>query len=251
MKRYNAIIVDDEKDARETLNAYLRKYCKSVKIVAEAKNIIEAKKEIAKHNPDILFLDIEMPFGNAFDLLSDLKKVDFEIIFITAFSQYALQALNMSAAHYLLKPIDIDELIDAVDKTGELLEQKVKVDKIDILLENLKVAGHHNKKIVLPQLNGFEVKEIGDIVYCRAEDNYTQFYFKDSSKALICRNLKYYEGLFESMGFCRIHRSTLINLEYVQKYQKGRGGQVTLSTGKTLDVSESKKKNFLEKFDLR
>ena len=251
MKHFKAIIVDDEKDARESLAAYLAKYCKSVEVIAEAQNIIEARNAIEKQQPDILFLDIEMPFGNAFDLLDQLGQVDFEIIFITAFSQYAVQALNMSAAHYLLKPIDVDELLLAIQKVSQLQEQKVRVNKTAILLENLKAITHQNKKIVLPQLNGFEVKQISEIIFCQAEENYTQFHFTDSSKALICRNLKHYEKLFEPLGFCRIHRSTLINLDFVQKYHKGRGGQVTLTNGNTFDVSESRRKGFLDKFDIR
>ena len=135
-KKINAIIVDDELDSRETLRSYVAKYCPQVHVQSECANIIEARKAILKHQPDLVFLDIEMPHGNAFDLLEQWGEIDFEIIFITAFSQYAVQAFNLSAAHYLLKPVNIEELEKAIENVELLLSQKEKLSRANILLEN-------------------------------------------------------------------------------------------------------------------
>ena len=248
MKKYTALIVDDEKVAREILTSYLQKYCTQIDIIGEAENIMVAKDLIAKKKPDILFLDIEMPFGNAFDLLEELSSVDFEIIFVTAFNEYALQALNMSAVHYLLKPIDIDDLLAATEKAVANIDDKSQVSNAKILIENLKNIEPSNRKVVLPELNGFSVRKVHEILYCTAQENFTQFHFTDKTTALICRKLKHYEKLLTSIGFCRILRSTLVNLDYVKKYVKGRGGQVILENGTTLDVSESRKSALVQAF---
>jgi len=248
MKKYTALIVDDEKVAREILSSYLQKYCTQIDIIGEAESIIVAKELITKKKPDILFLDIEMPFGNAFDLLEELSNVDFEIIFITAFNEYALQALNMSAVHYLLKPIDIDDLVIATEKAITTIDGKSQISNAKILIENLKNIEPNNRKVVLPELNGFSVRKVKEVLYCAAQENFTQFHFTDKTTALICRKLKHYEKLLTPIGFCRIHRSTLVNLEYVKKYVKGRGGQVILENGTTLDVSESRKAELVQAF---
>jgi len=247
-KKYKALIVDDEKNARQILSSYVDKYCDQIEVVGEAENIIVANELIAKKKPDLLLLDIEMPFGNAFDLLEGLDSVDFEIIFVTAFNDYALQALNMSAVHYLLKPIDIDELVEAVDKAVTSIEKKDQINKAKVLIENIKNLEPHNRKVVLPELNGFSVKRVNEVMYCTAEENFTKFYFTGKSSALVCRQLKHYESILTPLGFCRIHRSTLINLDFVNKYRKGRGGQVIMQDGKQLDVSESRKKYLIDSF---
>ncbi len=250
MTKYKVLVVDDEKDARDTLVNFLEKYCTELQIIGTAENIDIAEQIILKKQPDLVFLDIEMPYGNAFDLLERLESITFQSIFVTAFSQYAIEALNMSAAHYLLKPIDIDELIDAVEKTKVLINTTSQIDQARILIDNLKNEKAQNKKVVLPQLDGFEVKVVNEILYCQADENYTEFYFEDGSKSLICKQIKHYDQILSPLGFCRIHRSTLVNLDYITKYIKGRGGQVKLKNGKVLDVAESRKKRLLEQFGI-
>jgi len=196
----------------------------------------------------LVFLDIEMPFGNGFDLIEKFQKIDFEIIFITAFSQYAIQAFNLSAVHYILKPIDIDELVIAVDKARENISNNTNLDQTKILLDNINSLNQDQKKVVLPMMDGFEVVRVGEILYCEAEDNFTCFHFTTGKKELICRNLKFYENALNNLGFCRIHRSTLINLQFVKKYIKGKGGSVILENEKELQVSNNRKKDFLDKF---
>lgn len=241
MKKITAIIVDDEQDSRETLRNYLGKYCPQVSLLAECANIVEAKAAILKYRPQLVFLDIEMPRGNAFDLLEQWGEIDFEIIFITAFSQYAVQAFNLSAAHYLLKPVDIEELEKAVAAVEKLLAQKEKLSRANILLENIAALHSQNRKLVLPLMEGFDVVRMSEILYCEAEDNFTCFYFMDGRRKLICRNLKFYEKTLEPFGFFRVHRSHIVNLEYVKRYIKGKGGLVILENGKEILVSNNKK----------
>ncbi len=247
MKSISAIIVDDERDSRETLRNYVTKYCPQVELLGESANIIEARAAILKLKPQLVFLDIEMPHGNAFDLLEQWGEIDFEIIFVTAFSQYAIQAFNLSAAHYLLKPVDIEDLESAVATVEKSLTQKDKLNYANILLENITAIHSQNRKLVLPLMEGFEVVKMSEILYCKAEDNFTRFYFKDGRKTLICRNLKFYETALDAFGFFRVHRSHIINLEYVKRYNKGKGGTVVLDDGKEIMVSNNKKGELLRR----
>ena len=241
------LIVDDEQDSRETLRAYIGKYCPQLSILAECANIQEARASILKEKPQLVFLDIEMPHGNAFDLLEQWGEIDFEIIFITAFSQYAVQAFNLSAAHYLLKPVDIEELENAVAIVEKSLAQKEKLSHANILLENMAVMHSQNRKLVLPLMEGFEVVKMAEILYCEAEDNFTCFFFADGRKTLICRNLKFYEKALDSFGFFRVHRSHIINLDYVKRYIKGKGGSIILENGKEIQVSNNRKTELIER----
>jgi two-component system LytT family response regulator len=242
-----AIIVEDEKASRETLKAYLQKYCPEVQLVAEADSVKSGLKEIAQHKPDLLFLDVEMPYGNAFDLLDQVEDQNFETIFVTAYDHYAMKALNFSASYYLLKPVDIDELVKAV---GRVVEHKASEEhniRTKILIENIRIENKQLQKIILPLLDGFEVVRVNDILYCRANDNFTEFHFMNGSKKLICRTLRFYNELLSDYDFVRIHKSFLINLQYLKRYKKGKGGQVIMQNGEFLDVSVSGKKQLLAK----
>lgn len=243
------IIIEDEEASRETLRNYLNKYCPQVEILSECKNIIEGKEAIDEQNPQLIFLDVEMPFGNAFDLIEQLDKIDFKIIFVTAYSNYAMKAINYSASYYILKPIDIEELENAVRKVEEELSRESDTEvqlQTKILLENLQNNAH--KKVVLPTLEGFEVVEMEDILHLEANDNFTNFYLKNGSKKVICRTLKFYEDVLKDSGFMRIHRSHIVNLNYITSYKKGKGGQVELKDGSVVDVSASKKEELLKWF---
>ncbi|CAG5085664.1 LytR/AlgR family response regulator transcription factor [Parvicella tangerina] len=243
------IIIEDEEASRETLRNYLTKYCPQVEIITECKNIIEGKEAIEKHSPQLIFLDVEMPFGNAFDLIEQLEKIDFKIIFVTAYSNYAMKAINHSASYYILKPIDIEELETAVQKVEEELKKEDGDDlqlQTKVLLENLQ--NNANKKVVLPTLEGFEVVDMEDILHLEANDNFTNFYLRDGSKKVICRTLKFYEDVLKDSGFMRIHRSHMVNLNYITSYKKGKGGQVELTDGSVVDVSASKKDELLKWF---
>ena len=246
--KLKAVIVDDELASRETLASYLKNYCPDIELVADADSVKSGLEIIKKHKPDVVFLDIEMPYGNAFDLLEQIDHVDFDLVFVTAYSNYAIKALNMSASYYILKPISIDELINAVEKIkSERNSGDISIQS-KILIENIQSANKQNHKIVLPQLNGFDVIKVNEIIRCQANDNFTEFYLTNGTKKLISRTLKFYEDILKDFDFVRIHKSHLINLQYVTKYMKGKGGQVEMTDGSIVDVSANQKASFLEKF---
>ncbi|MBU2947622.1 LytR/AlgR family response regulator transcription factor [Zobellia uliginosa] len=241
--KLNAVLVEDEANSREILRNYLGKYCSDVNLVGEAASIQEGLELIEKYEVDLVFLDVEMPFGNAFDLLDQLPDRTFETVFVTAYNKYAMDALNHHAAYYLMKPINIDELIKAVSYV-QIIKQKENELEDKLLQPNLKsVQG----KITLPQQDGFQVIDVTDILYCKADDNYTEIYL-ENKKILVSKTLKYFEEALADFSFARIHKSYLVNVDEVVKYRKGKGGSVVVSNGKELLVSASKKKDFLAYF---
>ena len=242
--KITAVIVDDEKIARDVLKNYLAKYCPQVELLGEAENIKEAVPLIAEKLPKLVFLDVEMPFGNAFDVLEATSEFSYETIFITAFSQYSLQALNKSASYYILKPIDIQELILAVNKVSESIENRVELNRNKILLENLKLKPE-KQQLILPTLQGFDVVKTEDIFRLQADGNFTQVYLTDGSKKMVCRFLKHFDDLLES-PFVRVHRSHIINTDFVKSYHKN--GEIILKDGVEIEVSASYKDEFLAFF---
>jgi two-component system LytT family response regulator len=242
--KLNAIIVEDEETSREILKNYLKKYCPNINVLGEAANIEEALVLIRNNDLDVVFLDVEMPFGNAFDLLEKVGDINFETIFVTAYNHYAIDALNAHASYYLMKPISIDELIKAVDYVTEI---KIKEDALQdqVLVPNTNTV---NGKITIPQQDGFEVLEIANILYCKADDNYTEIYLNNNKKKLVSKTLKYFEEALLGSSFARVHKSYLVNVNEVVKYVKGKGGSVILSNGKEVMVSASKKSDLLSYF---
>ena len=239
-----AVIVEDEKASRDILRSYLKKYCPSVKVLGEASNVDEARVLIRKFELDLVFLDVEMPFGNAFDLLEKVGDISFETIFVTAYNHYAMEALNAHASYYLMKPLSIDELIKAVDYVTEI-KRKENALQNEVLTPTSKVV---KGKITLPQQDGFDVIDTADILYCKADDNYTELYLTNNKRKVISITLKYFEDLLSENGFARVHKSYLVNINEVRKYVKGKGGSVVLSNGKQIMVSASKKANLLANF---
>jgi len=245
-----AVIIDDEQDSRNILANYITKYCPDVKVCGFGESVDTGLEAIKQHQPEIVFLDIEMPYGNGFDLLDKAQDITFETVFVTAFDHYAMQALNQSAAYYLLKPIDIDELVKAVDKIKKERLEENYTQHARVLLENIRSQAHHTaQKIMLPTMEGFEIVNIQTIVYCEAVDNFTRFHFEQGNPLLICRTLKYFEEILKDYKFLRIHRSHMINPDYVVRYSKGKGGYVTMRNNKELEVSENRKKELLEAFN--
>ncbi|SNZ01011.1 LytR/AlgR family response regulator transcription factor [Flagellimonas pacifica] len=238
-----AIIVEDEANSREILRNYLAKYCNGVKLLGEASNITEGLELVQKQQPDLVFLDVEMPFGNAFDLLDKVPDRTFETVFVTAYNQYAMDALNNHAAYYLMKPINIDELIKAVDYVKEIKEKEDALEGQVLEAKTIRTEG----KITLPQQDGFQVLDVSDIYFCKADDNYTEIYL-ENKRIVVSKTLKYFEDALSSYAFARIHKSYLVNVGEVVKYKKGKGGSVVLSNGKELSVSASKKAALLSFF---
>ena len=242
--KIQSIIVDDEQIARNVLRNYLTKYCPQVEILGEAENIKQAVPLIEKVRPQLVFLDVEMPFGNAFDVLEATKDYDYETIFITAFSEYSLKALNKSASYYILKPIDIQELITAVNVAIEHIEKSEEFNRNKILLENLKQKPE-KQQIILPTLQGFDVAKIEEIVRLQADGNFTQIYLKDGSKKMVCRFLKYFDELLD-FPLVRVHRSHIVNFNFVKSYHKN--GEIILQDNTEIEVSASYKEQFLKLF---
>ncbi|MRI02457.1 response regulator [Kriegella sp. EG-1] len=238
-----AIIIEDEANSREILRNYLEKYCPDVTLLGEASSIKEGLDLINKNELDLVFLDVEMPFGNAFDLLDQVPERSFETVFVTAYNQYAVDALNNHAAYYLMKPINIDELIKAVNYVAEIISKEVDLEDKVLTPKIKSVVG----KITIPQQDGFQVLNVTDILYCKADDNYTEIYL-ENKKILVSKTLKYFEEALAEFAFARIHKSYLVNINEVVNYRKGKGGSVVVSNGKELLVSASRKKEFLSYF---
>ncbi len=239
-----AILVDDEYKSRGILQNYIAKYCTNVTIVAEAENIKEALQLIKKYPIDLVFLDVEMPYGNAFDFIEQVNNPEFEIIFVTAYDHYAIEALNNQAAYYLTKPISIDNLIKAVDYVTEIKTKEAQLQNAILLPKTTKIEG----KITIPTQSGFEIIAMQDIIYAIADDNYTHLYLVDNVKKLVSKTLKYFEDALVDSGFARIHKSYLVNINCITSYHKGKGGSVILNNGKELSVSASKKATLLAHF---
>ncbi|WP_149274715.1 LytR/AlgR family response regulator transcription factor [Pareuzebyella sediminis] len=241
--KLDAILIEDEANSREILRNYIGKYCPDVRLLGEASSIKEGLFLIEKNNLDLIFLDVEMPFGNAFDFLDQVPSRSFETVFVTAYNQYAMEALNNHAAYYLMKPVNIDELIKAVTYVREI-KHKESILENKVLKPKLKSL---EGKITLPQQDGFQVLDIADILYCKADDNYTEIYL-DNKRLVVSKTLKYFEEALADFSFARIHKSYLVNVNEVVKYRKGKGGSVLISNGKELLVSASRKKDFLAFF---
>lgn len=242
--KIKAIIVEDEQISRDILRNYIAKYCPNVELLGEASNIEEAQELIEKQELDLVFLDVEMPFGNAFDLLEKVENQTFETVFVTAYDHYAIEALNNQATYYLLKPISIDELIKAVSIVTEIKEKE---NELETAVLTPKTTHQVNGKITIPQQDGFEVVLVNEILFCKADDNYTEIYFENSKK-LVSKTLKYFEEALKDNSFVRVHKSFLVNVNEITKYKKGKGGSVVLSNGKEIMVSASKKANLLSYF---
>lgn len=234
-----AVIIDDIESARKSLKDDLEYYCSGVEIVGEAEGVVSGAKVIKETNPDIVFLDIQMNDGSGFDLLEILPELNANIIFTTASDQYAIKAFKFSAIDYLLKPIDPDDLVKAVEKASKESDGK---EKLGILKDNF----HSPKKLALNTLEKIHIANIQDIVRCESNVNYTMFYFKDNSKILVTKTLKEYDKMLSPQGFLRPHQSHLINLEFVKEFVKLDGGFIVMKDGAKVPVSTRKRPEVMD-----
>ena len=244
-QKIKSVIVEDELAAREVLKNYLSKYCPQVEVVGEAQNIKEAVPLLHEIKPQLVFLDVEMPFGNAFDVLEACKDLQFETIFVTAFSEYSLKALNQSAAYYLLKPISIEELIVAVNKVHHQIMNHEIFNRNKIIVANFHEQKPEKQQVILPTLEGFEVVKMEEIVRLRGNGNFTDLYLNNGNKKMVCRFLKHFSEILP-LPFIRVHKSHIINMNCVKSYNKG--GIVTLNDGAEIEVSPTYKEDFLKNF---
>jgi len=242
-----AIIVEDEKLGQETLLNMVNQFCEDVEIMAIVDTVQLAVREINKHNPDFIFLDIELPNENGFQLFQYFDEPKFDVIFTTAYNKYALNALKLSAIDYLLKPINLEELKHAVSLVRANIANKSAVNNLNFLKENL---GSNMKKIALPTSTGFAFIRIEDIVWCEASGSYTIFHLKDKPKILVSKTLKVFSEFLEEFNFFKINRSNLINLEYINSYERNKNARITLFDGTSLSLSQSRKEEFVRLIDL-
>ena len=241
-----AIIVDDEPNCCKTLLLLLSRYCPGVQVTGTYYNGATALEAIKASTPDLVFLDVEMPRMNGFEMLEELHSINFHLIFTTSYDQYALKAFRFSAVDYLLKPVDREELQKAVQKVLRQSEKLV-AEQIQILLQKANhPAGAHNK-IALPTMEGLQMILIDTIMYCESDDNYTKVILKNTKKIVVSRTLKEIEEMLEDHSFVRVHRSYLVNINEIEKYIKGEGGYLLMSDGTNIDVSRNKKEILLKR----
>ncbi|MBN2172711.1 MAG: response regulator transcription factor [Bacteroidales bacterium] len=241
-----AVIIEDEKKSRETLSGLLNLYCKNVEIAGEADGVYSGVKLIKDKNPDLVFLDIQMPDGSGFKMLEMLEDINFDVIFTTAYDQFAIKAIKYSALDYLLKPIYPDDLVDAVRKAETKKEQRSDKTGIDTLLDNLKRPLDEPPKIILSTSDKINVIRIDEIIRCESDNYYTLFYFKNGQKLLVSKTLKENEELLSEYNFIRPHKSHLVNMMYITGFQKSDGGFILMSDGSKVPVSRRKKEKVVE-----
>jgi two-component system, LytTR family, response regulator len=241
------LIIDDEKPTRDFIRKMLESFDLKLEIYTEGESVQSGIEAIENLKPDIVLLDIQMPDGNGFDVLKAVSNKSFEIIFITAYQEFAVQAIKFSALDYILKPIDAEELKNAVINALQLLSHKKDDQQIQALQNN--IQPHLKRKLVLKTQESIFVVEIDDIVHCEADKNYTFFYLNDGKKILVSKTLKDYDTLLSGLQFFRVHQSHLINLNCVERYDKHDGGSVILKDGTAIPLSPAKKEQFFKSLD--
>ncbi len=241
------VLIDDEIDSIKILQKLLGSYCPQVEVVGTAEGVETATTLIHATRPDLVFLDIEMMQGNAFDLLNRLQPINFQVIFVTAFDNYAVRAFKYSAVDYLLKPLDINRLVAAIEKISGNFEKENVLAQMKMLLENLGNISLSDQKIAIPTLTGLSFVALGDIIRLEAKGGYTAICMVDKQQILATRNIKEYEDILPPKIFYRVHNSHIINLQKIKKYQKGRGGSVIMEDNSDIEVAIRRRDEFISR----
>jgi two-component system, LytTR family, response regulator len=245
-----SIIIDDEQHCVRSLLSDLQQHYPSIEVAATCSSAKEGIMAIKKINPDLVFLDVEMPWMNGFELLEVLGEIKFSIIFTTAHDEFAARAFRISAVDYLLKPIDADDLKAAIQKVEKKMEEGSNLQHISNLLRNMRQPSA-DQKIALPQREGYEFVDVSSIIYCQAEGAYTKVFIRDKKLMLISRTLGDVEELLPPEIFQRVHHSTLVNITYVSQFLRSDGGYVVLKSGEKLSVSKAKKDMLMARLGLK
>lgn len=243
---YKALIIDDIENSRITLSHDLKKYCHQIQIIGEADSVKSGVELIANKKPDVVFLDIQLGDGTGFDILEQIEHFDFQVIFTTALDSYGIKAIKFSALDYLLKPIDPDELVEAVGKLKIDKKENTVKDSLSLLLENLKDIQPAKKRIALSSADKVHMVNISDIIRCESQGGYTIFYLQNKEQIVVTKNLKEYEHLLEEYSFIRVHHSHLINFAYLKEYIKKDGGYAIMTDQSEVPVSFRKRNNLLD-----
>ncbi|MFC1729683.1 LytR/AlgR family response regulator transcription factor [candidate division KSB1 bacterium] len=241
-----AIIIDDESKSIDTLNGLLKRYCENIEVIATADGCESGIKSIKSNQPDVVFLDIQMPDGSGFKLLEGVGDINFEIIFTTAYDQFAIKAIKYSALDYLLKPIDPDDLKKSVEKLKKQKQNKQINDHIKVLLENIKSTKSEPSKIILSTSEGMHVVKVSDIIRCESDDYYTRFFLINEKIIMVSKTLKENEELLKGHHFIRPHRSHLVNTRYIRSFLRTDGGTIVMSDGNHIPVSRRKREKIVE-----
>jgi len=239
-------IVEDEVNARKALMNMLSFYCEDIELAGFSDNIADSVAQIEKVKPHLLLLDVRLPDGTGFDLVKKLKYKDFKLVFVTAYDEYALRAIKLSAIDYLLKPVKPDELRTAINKVGLALETDERLSlQLDTAIENFNPA-NQNKKIILNTSDSVHIIEIASLIRCESSENYTMIYIEGKSRIVIAKTLKEFEEMLGVYGFFRVHQSHLVNLQYVNSYDKKGGGVIILKNDERIPLSTRRKEGFLK-----
>ncbi len=243
-----AIIIDDEQHCIDRLKDLLEKdYANSVQLLGAFDSVPNGYNAIKQLSPQLVFLDVQIHEKTGFDLLREVGNINFEVIFTTAYDRFAVQAFKFSALDYLLKPVDKDDLKLAMNKFTKKVDTNTTVNRLDVLLGNLKPKNDLSKRIIVPTTSGFEIFEIEEIIRCESNINYTTIYLKNKQKLVVAKTLKEFEEMLSDHGFFRIHNSHLVNLIYIKSYNRGKGGSVVLNDGTEIEVSTRRKEDFLKR----
>jgi two-component system LytT family response regulator len=241
-----AIIIDDETHCINRLSDLLKEYCQNIYLAGSFTTVNEGISGILNLQPDFIFLDVQINNQTGFDILKEIREINFEIIFTTAYEKYAVQAFKFSALDYLLKPVDSDDLVRAVNKVNKKISGNEISQKIDILFHNLK-NNSGSQKISIPTSDGIIFLDINDIIRCQSQINYSIIFLKNNQKITVAKTLKEFEELLSAHNFYRVHNSHLINLAYIKKYNKGRGGSIFMSDNSEVEVSSRRKDGLLKR----
>lgn len=239
MEAITAVIIDDERNVREGLYGILKKYCPSINVIGLANSADQGIQLIKDTNPELVFLDVQMPNKSGFEMLRELETTDFHLIFVTSYDKYALKAIKYSALDYLLKPINIADLQMAISKIEE------KKENLNVFIENLNNPTD-SKKIVIKHSKGIRYAYDGEIIRCQSDGNYCHIYFKDGTSLFVAKTLKEFEDMLPKETFLRVHQSHIINVNFVKSYKNGRGGSLELNNGDEVQVARSRKKEIIE-----
>jgi len=242
------LIIDDEVLMRQTMEKLVHEHCPNVKLLAKAESVKSGVEAIRKYHPDLVLLDIKMDDGSGFDLLKQLEPIDFKVIFVTAYDEYAIKAIKFSALDYLLKPVDPDDLTKAINKAEKLVVKELNT-QLGVLKDNMQSGNISSKKIILKTFDNIHLVKMVDIIYCESYDNYTNFHLQDNNKILVSNTLKEYEEMLSEYGFFRVHKSFLINLAHIVRFEKSEGGSIILTNKKMVPVSSRKREQLLELLD--
>lgn len=239
-----AVIIDDEQKAIKSIELIVKEYCPNVSIMGNASSANEGIQLIAETKPDLVFLDVEMPQGNGFEMLNRIPERNFDVIFITAYNHYAMKAIKFSAVDYILKPIDIYEFISAVNKIEEKREKGHSTTDFEVLLNNIKAD--KPTRLAVPITEGIEFVDPQNIIYINADRSYSEIFLSNAKKMVVSKSLMDFQELLSDHSFFRIHKSHLINLEHVKKFIRTDGGYVEMSNGERVMISRRKKDEFID-----